>query len=283
MKQLRRFTPNLKMTSPTVSNLSDRLVKALRDEFDLYVQTKIIPAFSKALNLDACDLEEVYRKLQQGQDIPSASEPQPSKAPPKDLVKENYTENQLNGFRIPDLKNICGKLNISKSGNKAALIANILKVQNGDIKIVGPKVKQSFAHIKPVKIDIEKDDSGNLVFEDMVFVESYIDQAEKDYVVVGYKVDGKIRNLTSEKINRCHELGLKYNVSKINDAQETITLQKDEYGNSYFKDLVYDANETEVEGTLIRYVTGYKDEGGDIYPLDAEHKEICKRLGQHIK
>ena len=301
--------------------LSERLAKVFQEELDTYVKEKIIPAFVEALDLDIQDLDKVYKELaQRAPETFGASAKVPTKSPtrapakpkgtpkgpPKASAKDpgplntqsatsdnisepsdsssEYTEGQLLKFKIAELKVICDKLRISKSGIKATLIENILKAQNKIIKTTEAKVKQSFSCIKPIEIQIEKDDLGNLVFEDMVFIESYADQAEKDYIVVGYKVDGKIKNLTSEKIDRCHELGIRYNdLCNINDPRETVILQKDEYGKICFQDLVYDSNTTEVDGTSIRYVIGYKDEEGTIHPLDAAHKEKCKHLGQHVR
>jgi len=294
------------------NTLSVRLAKVFQEELDIYVQEKIIPAFVEALNLDMQDLSKVYKELAKrapktfGETSKDTSnEPLKTKAPAKapgkapakapakpdpDSTPESpetpskFTKGQLLKLKIAELKVICDELHVSKSGIKATLVDNILEVQNKPHKAAEPKAKQSFSHIKRVEVEIEKDEMGNLVFEDMVFVESYADQAEKSYIVVGYKVDGKIKNLTSEKIDRCHELGLRYNdLSNINDSQETIILKKDEYGNIYFQDLIYDSNETEVNGTLVRYVIGYKDEEGTIHPLDAEHKEKCKQLGQHVR
>jgi len=288
------------------SHISARLTKVFQEELDTYVQEKIIPAFVEALNLELVDLAKVYKELALrapetfGETAKPAKAPaklakaptKPAKAPVDSILDSmdtpnttppEYTEGVLLKLKIAELKVICDKLHVSKSGIKATLIENILKVQSKP-QPTEPKVKQSFSHIKRVEVEIEKDDMGNLVFEDMVFIENHLDQAEKSYIVVGYKVNGKIKNLTSEKINRCHELGLKYNdLNNINDSQETIILQKDEFGNIYFQDLVYDSNETEVHGTLIRYVIGYKDEEDTIHPLDAEHKEKCKQLGQHVR
>lgn len=299
------------MASHTTLPLSDRLAKVFQDELDKYVQEIVIPAFVEALDLEIHDLAKVYSSLAQrnpesfgsssgatpakaapvkaapvakaGAKAGAKATPEPETQTPEGQAPE-YTEKQLLKLKIADLKIICDKLRVSKSGIKATLVQSILKVQDKPVKPAEPKVKHSFSQIKPVEIQVEKDDMGNLVFEDMVFIESYSNPAEKEYLVVGYKADGKVKNLTTEKIDRCLELGLKYNdLSNINDPKEIIILQKDEFGNIYYQDLIYDPKETEVNGTLIRYVIGYKGEDGTIYPLDAEHKEKCKRLGHHVK
>ncbi|NP_078703.1 hypothetical protein LCDV1gp059 [Lymphocystis disease virus 1] len=144
-------------------------------------------------------------------DLSSSSESDSEQAEKSKLVKTD-----LETMTIANLREICKKMNLKTSGNKANLVerlleaeltANIIPPQKLPIKIKTPKRPVVFEKITSAVTLVPLDDYKDLLYDmetKLVFEKSDPDAA------IGTYADGHIFGLTTSSMEICKSKGLNY-------------------------------------------------------------------------